>query len=161
MKTLYMCRHAKSSWKHDVVDHKRPLKGRGRRDGLLVSSYLAKNIAAPELIITSDAERALTTAVYFKEAWGIGDQQFLKNNSLYDFSGNQVMKVITDFDNAKDCIMVVGHNHAFTSIANMLGNEYLDNLPTCGFVAITFNVDQWRDIVNGKTIHRVFPRDLK
>lgn len=161
MKTLYMCRHAKSCWKHDVTDHQRPLKGRGQRDGILMANHLAKNSVAPELIITSEAVRALSTATYFKNAWSIADENFVKNNDLYDFSGQQVMHVIKNLDDTKDCVMIVGHNHAFTSIANMLGNEYMDNIPTCGFVAIAFNVTKWQDIVTGKTIVRVFPRDLK
>lgn len=156
-----MCRHAKSSWKHDVTDHQRPLKGRGKRDGILVSNYVAENNNAPELIITSEAVRALATATYFREAWGIADSNFIKNNDLYDFSGQQVMKVIKGLDNTKNCVMIVGHNHAFTSIVNMLGNEYMENLPTCGFVAIKFDVDKWQDIISGETVHRVFPRDLK
>lgn len=156
-----MCRHAKSSWKHEVTDHQRPLKGRGRRDGVLMSKHLAENNTAPELIVTSKAVRALSTATYFKEAWQIADKHFIKNNDLYDFSGQQVMKVIKDMDDTKNCIMIVGHNHAFTSLANMLGNQYMDNLPTCGFVAIDFDVDKWQDINSGKTVQRVFPRDLK
>ena len=161
MKTLYMSRHAKSSWKHDVTDHQRPLKGRGKSDGEVVSTYVAKNLPAPEMIVSSEAVRALSTAVYYKDAWNVADENFTTNNELYDFSGQQVLRVIKDLDNKKNCIMIVGHNHAFTSIANMLGSEYMDNMPTCGFVAIEFKVEAWQDVVKGKTIHRVFPRDLK
>lgn len=161
MKTLYMCRHAKSSWKHELTDHQRPLKGRGKRDGILMSNYLAEKSAAPDLIVTSEAVRALSTATYFKDAWKVSDENFIKNNNLYDFSGQQVMKVIKNLDDSKNCIMIVGHNHAFTSIANMLGNEFMENLPTCGFVAIEFKVDKWQDISSGKTVQRLFPRDLK
>jgi phosphohistidine phosphatase len=55
----------------------------------------------------------------------------------------------------------VGHNHAFTSVANMMGNKYIDNVPTCGFVNIQFTEDQWSNITTGTTIQTVFPRDLK
>ena len=161
MKTLYMARHAKSSWKHDVIDHQRPLKGRGKRDGPLVSEYVAKNHAAPQKIISSDAVRALSTAKYFKKAFKVPDEDFSTNHSLYDFSGQNVMDVIKNLDDSQDCVMVVGHNHAFTSIVNMLGNQYIDNLPTCGFVIIEFDVDAWRDISTGKTATMVFPRHLK
>ncbi len=161
MKTLYMCRHAKSSWEHDVIDHQRPLKGRGKRDGVLMSNHIGQICDAPELIVSSEAVRALVTATYFKEAWQMPDEKFIRNNNLYDFSGQEVMKVVAQLDDSKDCIMIVGHNHAFTSIANMLGNKYFDNLPTCGFVAIEFDVDKWKDITNGKTVKQIFPRDLK
>ena len=71
------------------------------------------------------------------------------------------MEIIKGLDNDLDCVMIVGHNHAFTSIANMLGTNYIDNLPTCGFVMIEFNEDNWKDISKGKTLKTVFPRDLK
>jgi len=161
MKTLYLARHAKSSWKHDVIDHQRPLKGRGNRDGTLVSEYVAKNHKAPQKIISSDAVRALSTASYFKKAFQVADSDFSTNHNLYDFSGQSVMEVIKGLDNTQDCIMIVGHNHAFTGIVNMLGNEYIDNLPTCGFVIIEFNVEAWQDISTGKTATMVFPRHLK
>jgi len=156
-----MVRHAKSSWKHDVIDHKRPLKGRGIRDAALVSEALKDNVTAPERIITSDAVRAHTTALYFKEAFNVSDSNFTTNHSLYDFSGQQVMNIIKNLDNANDTVMIVGHNHAFTSVANMLGNKYIENVPTCGFVMIRFNENSWSDISTGTTKKTLFPRDLK
>lgn len=161
MKTLYMVRHAKSSWKHDVIDHKRPLKGRGKRDAVLVSEALKDKIPPPQRIITSDAVRAFTTATYFKEAFSITDSNFTTNHSLYDFSGQQVMNIIKNLDNAYDTVMIVGHNHAFTSVANMLGNKYIENVPTSGFVMIQFNEDSWSKISTGTTLKTLFPRDLK
>lgn len=161
MKTLYMARHAKSSWKHDVIDHQRPLKGRGKKDGVLVSEYVASNHKAPQKIICSDAVRAVHTANYFKKAFKVSDANFSTNHSLYDFSGQNVMELIKGLDNSLDCMMIVGHNHAFTSIANMLGNLYIDNLPTCGFVIIEFDVNAWSEISTGKTVTTVFPRHLK
>jgi len=161
MKKLYMVRHAKSSWKHDVIDHERPLKGRGESDGKLVSGHVSENEKAPEKIISSDATRALSTAQYFKESFNILDDDFYTKHELYDFSGQNVMQVIKSLDDSYDRIMIVGHNHAFTSVANMLGNKYIDNLPTCGFVAIEFDVESWQEINKGKTTKTVFPRDLK
>jgi phosphohistidine phosphatase len=42
-----------------------------------------------------------------------------------------------------------------------LGSISINNVPTCGFVAITFDVDKWSEITTGTTIKTVFPRDLK
>lgn len=161
MKTLYFVRHAKSSWKHEVTDHQRPLKGRGKRDAPLVANHVANLVSKPQMIFSSDAVRAHTTALFFKEAFSVSENDFSTDNSLYDFSGQQVMQVINNLDDALDCVMLVGHNHAFTSLVNMLGNDYIDNLPTSGFVAIDFDVESWKNISTGITTHKVFPRDLK
>lgn len=161
MKTLYMVRHAKSSWEFDVIDHKRPLKDRGINDGFLISNFVAKNFAAPNQIVSSDAVRALSTAKFFKDAFNIPDDRFKITHNLYDFSGHKVMETIKRLDDNWDRVMIVGHNHAFTSIANMLGNKYIDNVPTTGFVVLEFNESNWNDITTGITKHTVFPRDLK
>ena len=161
MKTLYMVRHAKSSWKHDVIDHQRPLKGRGRKDCVLVSSAVKQEITPPEKIISSDANRAQSTAQYFKEALEVSDANFTTNHELYDFGGQNVMRIIKALDNSLDSVMIVGHNHAFTSIANMLGDKYFDNVPTCGFLMIEFDTDSWSKIKVGVTKMVIFPRDLK
>lgn len=161
MKTLYMVRHAKSSWKHDVSDHERPLKNRGHQDAKMVANKIKDEIDPPEIILSSDANRALTTAGYFKKALNIKDGDFKTDHQLYDFSGQQVMAIIKKLPENYDRVMIVGHNHAFTSIANMLGNNYIENVPTSGFVMLTFNVDKWDEISTGKTEKTIFPRDLK
>ena len=161
MKTLYLLRHAKSSWKHDVIDHQRPLKQRGLNDARLVSKHVVKKVKAPEKIISSDAERALTTALFFKEAFQVADEDFSTNHNLYDFGGRQVLEIIKNLNDSWKRVMIVGHNHAFTSIANMLGDEYIENLPTCGFVQLQFDEKHWKDVNVGKTKLSVFPRHLK
>jgi phosphohistidine phosphatase len=161
MKTLYLVRHAKSSWEHDVIDHQRPLKGRGKKDAKLVSAKVKSEIEPPQKIISSDANRALTTAHYFKDALGIGDSDFSTNPDLYDFSGQSVLRIVKELDDSLDRVMIVGHNHAFTSIANMLGNKYIDNVPTSGFVMIEFETDSWKKIKTGTTVKKIFPRELR
>ena len=161
MKTIYMVRHAKSSWAHDVIDHQRPLKERGKKDCQLVSSAVAQLLVKPDKIISSDAKRALTTALYFKEALSVDTSNFITNHELYDFVGQGVMKVLAGLDNALDSVLLVGHNHAFTSIANMLGSKYFDNVPTCGFLMLEFDTDTWSKVKAGVTKKVIFPRDLK
>jgi len=66
MKTLYIVRHAKSSWDYEgIEDIDRPLKKRGIHDAHLVSKFLAAKINKPDVFISSSANRALHTAVIF------------------------------------------------------------------------------------------------
>ena len=63
MKTLFLVRHAKSSRDDPVLpDKDRPLNERGMRDASRVGEQLAKRDANPDLILSSPAQRALTTA---------------------------------------------------------------------------------------------------
>lgn len=156
-----MVRHAKSSWENNLPDHQRPLNNRGESDAVIVSSYVSKQLAPPDKILVSTATRAQNTAAYFIKAFSISLNDVKNHSELYDFSGQSVMEVIKNSSDNINTLMIVGHNHAFTSIANILGNVYFDNIPTCGFVKIDFNVTQWKQISTGKTSFKVFPKDLK
>ena len=71
MKTIYIVRHAKSSWEYqEIKDMDRPLKKRGINDAYLVSSILKEKILKPDAFITSSAIRALSTAVVFCNNFG-------------------------------------------------------------------------------------------
>src|SRR5690554_6368468 len=85
MKTLYLVRHAKSSWKHDVEDYQLPLKERGLKDVQIVSQKVKTEIEPPQRIISSAAVRVLSTAQFFKEALAVSDSDFETNHELYDF----------------------------------------------------------------------------
>src|SRR5690606_37513463 len=152
MKTLYLVRHAKSSWDFDVDDHQRPLNGKGKEDIVLVSEYAASHFTAPDIMIRSDAKRALTTALRFQEAYSFSEGKFFINTDLYDFSGNRVQRVIESCNDDVEGLMIFGHNNALTNLANKYGNKYIDNIPTCGFVKIEFETDDWKKITKGKTI---------
>jgi len=161
MKTLYITRHAKSSWEENVEDHRRPLNERGKLDIVLMSNYVAANFKKPDLIKTSDANRALTTASQFQKAFSLPDDKFTIDPEMYDFSGGSVIDAIESTPNSVNILMVCGHNYGLTHIVNKLGNEYIDNLPTCGFVQIDFDTDSWKGLFQGKTKAMVFPKHLK
>ena len=82
MKNLYLVRHAKSSWKLPVDDHKRPLKKRGVSDAILISDHIKDLVSKPDVLLTSDAERAKATALYFKKAFNLESDSLFINKSL-------------------------------------------------------------------------------
>jgi len=160
MKTLYFLRHAKSSWADSGPDHSRPLKDRGRLDALTMSRYVAAQYKAPELVLNSDATRAMQTGVYFHQSFGLKPDQVKVMHQMYDFSGEQVMALIKDLPPNVSRVLLVGHNHAFTALVNMLGDQAIDNLPTCGFVQINFSVDLWQNVRKGQIKNKVYPKDF-
>ncbi|MFK7781682.1 SixA phosphatase family protein [Psychroserpens sp.] len=161
MKQLVLIRHAKSSWKYDVNDAERPLKKRGFRDATLVSESFKSSSFLPEIIFSSFANRALTTCRIFMKNLNYDEEILHIKDELYDFGGQNVIKFITQIDDCYKKVMIFGHNHAFTSICNIFGNQFIDNLPTSGLVIINFDVYSWQHIKNGTTELTIFPRDLK
>ncbi|MFT5861747.1 MAG: phosphohistidine phosphatase, partial [Flavobacteriales bacterium] len=75
MKTLYLVRHAKSSWEFDVIDHERPLNERGMRDAPIVAVAVAEKMPKPDMFLSSDATRAKATAAIFAQAYHISEDE--------------------------------------------------------------------------------------
>ena len=161
MKKLILVRHAKSSWEHDVIDHQRPLKTRGFKDANIVSNNLNNRDIQIDMVLSSDAVRAKNTAEIFMNSLNIDRSIFYLKPKLYDFSGRDLIKVITECEDFIDHLMVFGHNHAITAFVNSFGDQYIDNVPTCGVTMIEFGIDTWKDLKPGKTVLSLFPRDLK
>ncbi|MFD2562082.1 SixA phosphatase family protein [Aquimarina rubra] len=161
MKTLYIIRHAKSSWEFDLEDHKRPLNKRGLNDADLIGKKLKTLVKSVDQILSSDAERAKTTARIVLDNLDFPESIFMLEPKLYDFSGHQVVEVIKNCNDEINDLMIFGHNHAFTSIANLYGDKMIDNLPTAGVVGIWFDVDSWKNINVGKTVLTLFPKELR
>lgn len=161
MKTLYIVRHAKSSWEFNLEDHKRPLNNRGLRDAELVGNKLKELVKSIDKVYSSDAVRAKTTANIVLGQMGLGEDILTIEPKLYDFNGHQVIEVIKACDKGVDTLMIFGHNHAFTSIVNLYGSTIIDNLPTAGAVGIQFNIQNWSEIEVGKTVLTVFPKTLR
>ncbi|WP_103864205.1 histidine phosphatase family protein [Aquimarina sp. I32.4] len=161
MKTLYLIRHAKSSWEFDISDDERPLNTRGLNDAELIGEELKSLIKPIDKVLCSPAKRTRMTASIILKHLEIPETKFSIVPDLYDFSGNQVMDEIKKCDAAIDTLMVFGHNHGFTSIVNFLGNKRIDNLPTSGVVAIEFDVKEWQDISVGNTLLTLFPKSLR
>ncbi|QRM90466.1 histidine phosphatase family protein [Lacinutrix sp. WUR7] len=161
MKKLTIIRHAKSSWEHPVIDFERPLKKRGLEDASLVSSYAKDKIIIPDLILSSAANRARSTAAIFIKTLDFQHVDFQEDNKLYDFAGKDLIEVINSCDNAINHLMIFGHNFAITSFVNAYGSVLYDNVPTSGLVSIDFDTDTWQNLSAGKTVLKIFPKDLK
>lgn len=161
MKTLYIIRHAKSSWGFNLPDDQRPLNERGLKDAELIGKQLKTIVKPIDRVLCSPAKRAHSTAKIICDQLNISEDIFFLEPDLYDFEGSKVINVIKNCENTIQTLMIFGHNHAFTSIANLLGNVYIDNLPTTGVVAIEFEAENWKDINVGKNLLTIFPKTLK
>lgn len=161
MKTLVLIRHAKSSWELDFTDVHRPLSNRGYNDANLLSKEFLKYDFVPNAIFSSVANRALTTCNIFVENLDWDKKMLSVTEALYDFSGRQVTDFIHKLNDSLDRVVIFGHNHAFTFVANKFGDLYIDNVPTCGLVMIQFDETQWKNIDKGHTALTLFPKNFR
>jgi len=161
IKSLFLIRHAKSCWENDLSDFERPLKKRGINDSELVSKYLNDYNVKPEMILCSSAERTKLTSKIFIKNLALHDVKIKYLKELYDFSGESLMHVIESCDDSFESLMIFGHNYALTNLVNKLGNIYIENVTTSGFVEINFETNSWKNLPKGKTEKIVFPKHLK
>ena len=149
MKTLFLLRHAKSSWDHpNLTDAQRPLNKRGQRDAPMIASRMAEKWPSPEQVICSTALRAQETAAVMKKYWW-KKTPVQSESSLYDDSVAGSLKIIHDANPTAQSLALVFHNPTITFLANSLGSLDIDNIPTCGIVILRSETKEWEEISAG------------
>ncbi|MHC2991476.1 phosphohistidine phosphatase [Pontibacter sp. HJ8] len=164
MKTLYILRHAKSSWKfEELSDHDRPLNKRGRTDAPLIGQELAANNVKPELILSSPAVRALTTATLVGRELGYDADDIVVDERIYGASADELLDITREVPAEIDSMMIVGHNESISEFANLLSPKHITSMPTAGVVALRFDCESWYDIRkdNAETLFIETPQDHK
>jgi len=164
MKTLYILRHAKSNWKFEQLsDHDRPLNKRGRSDALLMGQELAVRGVQPDLIISSPAVRAITTAVLVGKELGYEPRDIKVDEQVYAAGKKDLLEVVKGTPIEVQYLVLVGHNEALSDFANMLSPEHLASLPTTGVAAMQFDCASWNDISrdNADLLFFDFPKNYK
>ena len=147
MKHLFIMRHAKSSWDDaSLSDHDRTLNKRGIQDAPEMGQRLAKRGINPDLIVSSSAMRAHTTARIIAGEIAYDEKNININNKLYGASPYSWMQVIHELDDKLECVMIFGHNPAITEVAMDLTGEYIANVPTCGVVDVVYKTKKWSSI---------------
>ncbi|MEQ8715152.1 MAG: histidine phosphatase family protein [Cyclobacteriaceae bacterium] len=156
MKTLILVRHAKSSWDYpQLSDFDRPLNGRGKRDAPRMGRYLAERDIHADLIVSSPANRAITTARTIQEYLVSPMPRIAEEPSLYHASAATILRVVQAQPDDVNSLMIFGHNPGFTDCANQLSGSYIENIPTCGVVGIEFDVNSW-PVVEFGTGHQLY-----
>jgi phosphohistidine phosphatase len=146
-KTLFIVRHAKSSWDYeDINDIDRPLSTRGINDAGIMADRIKSMGEIPSLMITSPACRAFHTATIFARAMKFPCEQIIINNKIYPGSVHEVLDIIEKISDNYSSVMIFGHNPASTAMANHFLKHPIDNLPTAGVVTLNFNGDSWKGI---------------
>jgi phosphohistidine phosphatase len=161
MKTLYIVRHAKSSWDDpDMGDFDRPLNERGMKDAPRMGRRLSEKGVAPDLIISSPAARALSTARLIAKEVGYPEKNIHHDRSIYHGGPGTLLDVIQKAGDKSEIVMIVGHNPGLTEFANDLLNENIGNIPTTGVVAGHLKINSWKEALAGcgKMLFFDFPK---
>jgi phosphohistidine phosphatase len=150
MKRVTWIRHAKSSWTSEgLEDHARSLNDRGLRNAAEMGLRLAARKVHPDLLVSSSAVRAMSTARIIAEALGRDPDRVQCEKRLYLASVAEMLDVLADVPGEVDHVMLFWHNPGITEAVEILLDLPLSNVPTCGVICADFDLDDWSRI--GKT----------
>jgi len=164
VKTLHLIRHAKSSWdKPGLTDLERPLNARGKR----ACSLMAENIVSAgctfEHVYTSCAFRAIATIKGINNSLDSQRIRWKVDEDLYTFNSQRLLRWCQALDDSLYDVVAIVHNPAITDFCNEMAELYIDNIPTCAYVQLSFAERKWRDIRpgSGKLVTLFSPKMLK
>lgn len=147
MLRLILLRHGKSSWDDPALDDfARPLAPRGLRNVPEMGRRLARRGQPPDLIITSTAVRAFSTARAMAREIGYREDRIIEAPDVYLASPRRMLAILRETQDSARTVMLVGHNPGLTELANMLDDVRLDNMPTAGMLCVEFDAPGWAAI---------------
>ena len=143
MKTLFLIRHAKSSWDDTALpDKDRPLDDRGKRDAPKMGKRLAKRDVKADLIVSSPAMRALMTAEIIAKKLDYKLKDIVVDDQLYAGEADDLLNVIHKLSDKRERVMLFGHNPELTELAHRLSSK-ITRMPTCAVAEFTFDAKSW------------------
>lgn len=162
MKTLYLLRHAKSSWENpSLSDFDRPLNERGLLAAPLTGFEMLKRKLVPQMILSSPAVRALETAELVVKAGEFGSS-IVVNDRIYEASPRCLLEVISKIDDERNPAMIVGHNPGMEGLIRILTGA-VEPMPTAALAVLDLDIERWQDAMDGcgKTREVLRPRDIE
>ncbi len=163
MKTLLIMRHAKSDWGAPFeADHDRPLARRGEKAARLIGRFLTDSGTVPQLILSSTALRAHSTAALATDA-GSWRCPLRTDPNLYAADIENVLDVVAGIEPGIGCLLIAGHEPTSSMLVSWLIGGGRVGMPTAAVACLDFPHGDWTDLAQGTCELRWFvtPKMLK
>ncbi|HWQ25619.1 MAG TPA: histidine phosphatase family protein [Chlorobaculum sp.] len=146
MKTIYLVRHAKAGWENSLTaDFDRSLSDRGIKDAREMSRHLLYKGIVPELIVSSPAKRALTTAEIFADTLASNPEEIVQRVEIYQGGPDELAEIVQSLPEECRTVMLFGHNPVISMFASWLAGKSMASMETCGIVCIELGKTKWKD----------------
>lgn len=148
MKTLYLLRHAKSSWDDGrLSDFERPLNERGRQTAPFMGELMRERGLVPEIVVSSPAKRARQTAGLVADSAELAGE-IVFDERIYEASPQRLLDVVTALDDGYGSAMLVGHNPGIEGFIRYLSGD-VQPMPTAALAKISLDTEHWADTSAG------------
>ena len=151
-KSLYLLRHAKAeSATLQFSDEDRALTPKGIDDAKKLATKLVKKDIRFDLILTSPAIRAITTAQIISNQLD-HKQRFLEvDKKLYQADCTTLLTIASKLHKKIKSVMLVGHNPALEDFAAYMTGESV-SMQTCSLIEFTFELKDWKDFEKVRSV---------
>jgi phosphohistidine phosphatase len=160
MKTLFLLRHAKSSWDDpNLPDFDRPLNKRGLKTAPFVGKLMKERKIQPDIILSSPAKRAAHTAELVKES-GQLKANIMFNEEIYEASPLKLLSILSKVEDKYLSVLMVGHNPGMEELLKILTGEN-ESMPTAALAKIELKISSWKEISenSGKLEFLIRPKE--
>ena len=144
MRTLYLLRHAKSSWKDpSQADFERPLSNRGRKACEIVARLIQDRGLEFDLVLCSTAIRARETIdLVSKYAKLRSELRF--DERIYEATVLELVEIVSQLENDRKEVLLVGHNPGMEELLYLFSGAE-QRFPTASMAKIKLKVSKWSD----------------
>ena len=148
MKTLYLFRHAKSSWDDPALDDfERPLNERGERSAPLMGKVMSERKVKPDVVICSPAERTRQTAKLALKPAEI-ELEVLFDDRVYLSSEKQLREILSELSDKVNEALLIGHNPGMENLQGVLTGRF-EHFPTAALARVLLDIKSWKDLQKG------------
>lgn len=149
-RNLLLLRHGKAKPDSPQGDKARELSRRGRNDSVTVGRMIASLAGQVDLVVSSDAIRALETAHLAAAAAGYTGP-INTEPGIYAADTPELLEIVQGLPDSARTVLLVGHNPGLEYLADMLGEDGSEGvaMPTAGLVHLRLRVDQWAGVRAG------------
>lgn len=150
---IYLVRHAQAiPGSVQIPDEMRTLTNEGETCSTLVGTFLKQKNSNLNLIISSHALRAHSTALAIGQALSSAIPIQIEK-TLYSENKLEILKLLTALPDSVDAVMLVGHYPTVVELHNYLAsNKQLASMQTGELVALTIN-SLWALVTGGMAKH--------
>jgi len=122
-KELLLLRHGKSDWNTDTSDFNRPLNNRGKRNAQEMGEWLNEQQLLPDLIISSSANRALSTAKIVCKSLSLPSHTIKTDDLIYEARLADLRQALLQTPDSVHRLLLVGHNPGLEYLLSYLAPD--------------------------------------
>jgi len=150
MKTLFLLRHAKSSWQNpDLQDFDRPLNTRGLAGAELVGKFIKNQKLSFDLVLSSPAVRARETIEIVLKTAGLAPE-LRYDQRIYEANTLTLIEIIAQIEEEKRTVIIVGHNPGIEKMVETF-TGVIAQVGTGNLIKIDLKAEKWSKALEGQS----------